>query len=233
MHRLAGEDLSTAHLKSSSLAAHTLVVPFRGARRQGSGPLAAGSPTGCAYVFGEGGLDLVVRDDLESLVDGQAVLERAPGAVRRAAAAPRLEQRGPRPSPSHALAAHPELDLALLAFVKCHITSKARWDVLWALAERVGSWGQPGQIAREINRPVAQVRGVADELCGEGLLDVTGPPDEPMYRLPESAPTTVVLARLLAKAPHCQELRQVIVAQIVRAALPVGALTAGSGSSPS
>src|SRR6266542_5526179 len=50
-----------------------------------------------------------------------------------------------------------ELDPALLAFVKCHITSFVKWDVLRALAEQVGFWTDPAVLARSMGKPVAKI----------------------------------------------------------------------------
>ena len=113
----------------------------------------------------------------------------------------------------------PELDPALLAFVKCHITSFAKWDVLRALADQVGYWFDPAAIARETNRAPEKVRRSLDELAHEGIVERTGSGDDPLYRLPEGEPTTVVVLRVVARMTRSQELRQIVVAHILSAAV--------------
>ena len=112
-----------------------------------------------------------------------------------------------------------DFDPALLAFVKCHITSFTKWDVLRVLADRVGFWAELSQLARETHRPAEKIRQALDELSREGIVEQAGPEDEPLYRLAAGEPTTVVVARLIARATRSRELRQIVVAHIVRAAV--------------
>jgi len=112
-----------------------------------------------------------------------------------------------------------ELDPALLAFVKCHITSFVKWDVLRALAEKVGFWTEPTALAREMARPVDKVAEALDELRHEGVVESHGPLDAPVYRLREGEPTTVVLNRLIARVTRSQEMRRIVVTHILQAAV--------------
>src|ERR671920_318496 len=59
---------------------------------------------------------------------------------------------------SQTMVVHSELDPALLAFVKCHITSFVKWDILRSLSEHVGFWTEASALAREMNRPIEKVR---------------------------------------------------------------------------
>src|SRR5690242_12852763 len=77
---------------------------------------------------------------------------------------------------SQTLVVHSELDPALLAFVKCHITSFVKWDVLRALSDHVGFWTEPGVLARELNRPIEKVGEALDELSREGIVETIGGP---------------------------------------------------------
>jgi hypothetical protein len=115
--------------------------------------------------------------------------------------------------------ANPELDPALLAFVKCHITSFVKWDVLRALAEQTGIWTDPPSLAREMARPVSKIDEALAELSYEGIVEVRGPADARVYRLREDEPTTVVLTRLIAKVTRSQELRRIVVAHILQGAV--------------
>ena len=133
------------------------------------------------------------------------------------AAAERDARMSAREDQARAWAALPQLDPALLALVKCHITSVARWDVLRALSERVGSWTDPAQLAQGLNRSQQEVGGVMDDLYREGVLDAVGLLEECSYRLAEDAPTSVAVARLFVEATRSPELREIIVAHLLRA----------------
>jgi hypothetical protein len=121
--------------------------------------------------------------------------------------------------PSRTAVAHTEFDPALLAFVKCHITSFVKWDVLRALADQPGYWAEPSQLAREINLAPDKVKSAMADLAREAILEVAGLPEEPIYRLGEGEPTTVVVARLIDRATRSQDLRRLVVAHILNAAI--------------
>ncbi|MCC7369799.1 MAG: hypothetical protein IT306_15335 [Chloroflexi bacterium] len=114
---------------------------------------------------------------------------------------------------------HSELDPALLAFVKCHITSFVKWDVLRSLSEGVGFWTDASTLARDLNRPVDRVREALGELSREGIVEISGSLDEPAYRLRDGEPTTVVVHRLMTRATRSQELRRIVVAHILQGAV--------------
>jgi hypothetical protein len=120
---------------------------------------------------------------------------------------------------SQTLVVHSELDPALLAFVKCHITSFVKWDVLRSLSDGVGFWTDPSLLARELNRPVDKVRDALDELSRESIVEVSGTQDEPVYRMRDGEPTTVVVNRLMTRATRSQELRRIVVAHILHEAV--------------
>ena len=120
---------------------------------------------------------------------------------------------------SHTLVVHSELDPALLAFVKCHITSFVKWDVLRSLSDGVGFWTEPTLLARELHRPVEKVRDALDELSHEGIVEVSGTQDEPAYRMRDGEPTTIVVNRLMSRATRSQELRRIVVNHILQEAV--------------
>ena len=111
-----------------------------------------------------------------------------------------------------------EIDPALLAFVKCHVTSAAKWDVMRALADVPGGPLGAGEIASRINRPVRGVCSALECLAREGLVEVLGPPvgAVSLYRLDPLEPSTVVLRRLIDSSTRSQELRGIIAAHLVR-----------------
>jgi hypothetical protein len=120
---------------------------------------------------------------------------------------------------SQTLVVHAELDPALLAFVKCHITSFVKWDVLRSLSDGVGFWTDPSLLAHELNRPVEKVRDALNELSQEGIVEMSGTRDEPVYRMSDGEPTTVVVNRLMTRATRSQELRRIVVAHILHGAV--------------
>jgi hypothetical protein len=107
-------------------------------------------------------------------------------------------------------------DPALLAFVKCHITSPAKWEVLRVLASTDGAWVQGDQLARGTHRQIQEVATALNELVADSVVEMlpSGTPDMPSYRLPSDEPTSVVLRRLIESATHSQELRAIIVAHL-------------------
>jgi hypothetical protein len=110
-----------------------------------------------------------------------------------------------------------EPDPALLAFVKCHITSLAKWEVLRVLAAQNGAWVAADDLVRGTHRHVTEVVDALTELTSDGLVEVlaaTVPDDRIRYRLPVDEPTSVVLKRLIDSATHSQELRAIIAAQL-------------------
>jgi DNA-binding MarR family transcriptional regulator len=112
-------------------------------------------------------------------------------------------------------------DPAVLAFVKCHLTSVARYEVLRALALDGGGWRSPAELARQLHHPEAQVGRTLAELAAEGLVEEAGDPQHgPAFRLDPDDPTTRVMERLVRAATHDQELRQLIVARIVQGRTP-------------
>jgi hypothetical protein len=110
-----------------------------------------------------------------------------------------------------------EPDPALLAFVKCHITSLAKWEVLRVLADQTGAWIPADQLVHDTHRPPTEVVEALTELTSDGLVEVLAaatPAEQIRYRLPVDEPTSVVLKRLIDAATHSQELRAIIAAQL-------------------
>jgi len=108
-----------------------------------------------------------------------------------------------------------QIDPALLAFVKCHVTSPLKWEALRVLAAQNGEWLRIEQLAQATHKPVVDLTQTLAELVSEGVLEV-GPTDELSYRLPPSEPTSIVLHRLIQVTTHSQELRAIIAAYLAR-----------------
>lgn len=111
-----------------------------------------------------------------------------------------------------------EHDPAMLAFVKCHLTSFLRWDVLRLLAEQPARWLDATDAARMLHKPLPTVQSALDELEREDLVAVRrSPHDEVAYRMDPLEPSTRVVERLVAAATRSQELRQIIIARVLEA----------------
>jgi hypothetical protein len=110
-----------------------------------------------------------------------------------------------------------ETDPALLAFVKCHITSLAKWEVLRVLACEDGDWIASDELVHRTHRHLREVVPALIELISDGLVEslaASTADDQVRYRLTVDEPTTVVLKRLIDAATHSQELRAIIAAQL-------------------
>jgi len=109
-----------------------------------------------------------------------------------------------------------EPDPALLAFVKCHVTSPVKWEVLRTLAYQDGATVRADQLARSTHRQLSEVAHALEDLASDGVVEVLAStaPEDVSYRLPAGEPTSVVLRRLIEAATHSQELRAIIAAHL-------------------
>jgi hypothetical protein len=109
-----------------------------------------------------------------------------------------------------------QLDPALLAFVKCHVTSPVKWEVLRVLASQDGTWMRADQLVRRSHRQSRELTNAVAELAADGVVEIlaTGAPEDVSYRLPADEPTSVVLHRLIESATHSLELRAIIAAHL-------------------
>ena len=115
--------------------------------------------------------------------------------------------------PSRGLVEH---DLAILAFVKCHLTSFLRWDLLCLLARFETRWIDALEAAHELHKPLSAVQAELAELRREELVEAQPSPNGAMaYRLDPQEPSTRVIERLVHAATRSQELRRIIVARLV------------------
>ncbi|MBI4582050.1 MAG: Rrf2 family transcriptional regulator [Planctomycetes bacterium] len=111
------------------------------------------------------------------------------------------------------------VDPAMLAFVKCHVTSPLTWDVLHYLAEHEGQPIGTDEIARQLHKPVTDVQRVMLELADAGVLQELASRNGagPSYRLPPEEPSSVVLRRLMEASRRSQDLRSIVAAHLLRA----------------
>lgn len=103
-------------------------------------------------------------------------------------------------------------DPALLAFVKCHVTSPAKWEVLRTLANHDGAWVRADHLARATHRQLPEVTEALADLSRDGVVEMlpAAAHEDVSYRLPADEPTSVVLHRLIEATTHSQELRAII-----------------------
>jgi biotin operon repressor len=103
------------------------------------------------------------------------------------------------------------LDPALLAFIKCHVTSALKWEALRLLGTRQDTWVSADDIAHVTQRSRADVEAAVGDLVRQGVVE-QAPANATSYRLSASEPTSVVLHRLIDSATHSFELRSIIAA---------------------
>lgn len=126
-------------------------------------------------------------------------------------------------APRVALAPGSDLDPALLAFLKCHVTSTLRWEALRVMEEQEGRWLGPEDLARQLRRDRSSIERLMRELARDGLVDElrSGDPDDTSYRLPRDEPTTLVLRRLMRRSLSSADLRGLIAAHLIRMQHPL------------
>ncbi|MGI9145026.1 MAG: hypothetical protein ACR2IK_00500 [Chloroflexota bacterium] len=107
-------------------------------------------------------------------------------------------------------------DPAMLAFIKCHVTSTVKWEVLRILASQTGTWVRADHLARISHRQPAVLSQAIADLAADGVVEMleAAVPADVRYRLPADEPTSVVLHRLIESATHSLELRGIIAAHL-------------------
>jgi hypothetical protein len=106
-----------------------------------------------------------------------------------------------------------DLDPAVLAFIKCHVTSSLKWEAMRILGAHEGDWVDASDIARATHRSQADVEVAVGELVREGVIQQAPPPGV-RYRVPADEPSSIVLQRLIAGATHSLDLRSIIAAHL-------------------
>jgi DNA-binding IclR family transcriptional regulator len=107
-----------------------------------------------------------------------------------------------------------QLDPALLAFVKCHVSSPVKWEVLRVLASYDDAWVGASELAHRTHRQPGELNQAIAELAADGVVEQAGSGDGASYRLMADEPTSVVLHRLIDAATHSLELRAIIAAHL-------------------
>lgn len=113
-------------------------------------------------------------------------------------------------------------DPALLAFVKCHLTSFLRWDLLRLLSSYDARWTESAELAGILHKPEATLEALLKELQAEGLLEARLSADGlAAYRMNPEEPSTRVVERLVAAATRSEELRRIIIARVLGGQSPL------------
>lgn len=116
------------------------------------------------------------------------------------------------------LPARGTFDPAVLAFVKCHLTSFLRWDLLRIMADAPDRWFDPSDLARLLRKPVEDVQAGLDQLADESVLEARPDPHgAAAFRLDPDGPSTRVVERLVLSARRSHELREIILARVLGA----------------
>ena len=117
-----------------------------------------------------------------------------------------------------------EHDPAFLAFIKCHLTSIARWNILRVLSEDPGYRWSVDEVARQAHGSGDGTRRSLDALVTEGVVERYDGPDGSSYALDGAEPTARMLARLQTEAGRNHGLRQIIVARMLAGDDPAASL---------
>jgi hypothetical protein len=105
----------------------------------------------------------------------------------------------------------PDHNPGLLAFIKCHVTSLAKWHALRALADHLDEWVDASLLERQSGSPAGTMPKALAELAAEGVIEETA---GPVYRLRADDPTARVLDRLLTTVARNREIRQIMIAHM-------------------
>ncbi|MFZ5917878.1 MAG: hypothetical protein ACOYZ7_13135 [Chloroflexota bacterium] len=109
-----------------------------------------------------------------------------------------------------------DMDPDVLSFIKQHVRSFVRWDVLRFLYENPGTWDTAENLAVYVGRGPEQVRGEIGQMACEGLLRQDGRGPGPTFGLTENSQTLQLLERLVS-ASQDRTFRMKLVYHILRA----------------
>jgi hypothetical protein len=109
-----------------------------------------------------------------------------------------------------------ECDPALLAFIKCHLSSMARWNILRVLSEDPGYQWPLDEVTRLVHGSGDATYRSLEALADEALVERHEGQDGPAYALEGTGPTARLLARLQTEAARNHSLRQIIVARMLQ-----------------
>lgn len=109
-----------------------------------------------------------------------------------------------------------EMDSDVLAFIKRHVVSFTRWDLIRFFHENPNTWDTAENLARYIGRRVDKVAEELDPMVSEGILSRSLQDDDSIYSLTQEASVLDVIGRLIG-ASRDRTFRMKLVYHILRA----------------
>jgi len=109
-----------------------------------------------------------------------------------------------------------DMEPDVLSFIRKHVRSFTRWDLLKFLYLNQITWDTVGNLARYVGRRVEGVETEVVLMVGEGLLRRDEQGSEPVYLLTQE-PETLALVEQLVSASRDRAFRMKLVYHILRA----------------
>lgn len=109
-----------------------------------------------------------------------------------------------------------DMEPDVLSFIRKHVRSFTRWDLLKFLYLNQSTWDTVGNLARYVGRRVEGVETEVVLMAGEGLLRRDEQGSEPVYLLTQE-PETLALVEQLVSASRDRAFRMKLVYHILRA----------------
>jgi hypothetical protein len=109
-----------------------------------------------------------------------------------------------------------EMDPRVLAFIKEHISSFTRWDVIRFLHENPNTEDTAENLARFVGRASPVIVGETQEMAEEGILEADTTTGQTIYRLTTDAQLRELIDNLV-EAAHDRTFRMKLVYHILRA----------------
>lgn len=109
-----------------------------------------------------------------------------------------------------------DMEPDVLSFVRKHVRSFTRWDMLRFLYHNQNTWDTAANLARYVGRQVGRVEDEAVKMVKEGLLRRDEQVSAPVYALTQD-PKTITLIEQLVSACRDRTFRMKLVYHILRA----------------
>ena len=93
-----------------------------------------------------------------------------------------------------------EMDHRVLNFIKRHVTSFTRWDVIRFCCENIETQDTAENLARDVGRTVDVIQQELEELVAEGIFQSTTLQGQTVYSLADQPETRQVIANLVEAA---------------------------------
>ncbi len=109
-----------------------------------------------------------------------------------------------------------DMEPDMLSFIKKHVRSFARWDLLKFLYQNPGTWDTAPNLANCIGRRAERVEAEVTQMAQEGLLRRDEQGSEAVYILTQD-PETLALVERLVSGSQDRTFRMKLVYHILRA----------------